>query len=98
MKTDYYKLRADAALALVVSEAMTRTGSGQSDVLRLGALRGVPEITTALTAGEHVPRIPEAELRRRINRLRLKVRLTPAGTDALCGQVAVRLSESAAGR
>jgi hypothetical protein len=83
MKTDYYKIRADADLALVVADAMARTGLGQSDVLRLGSLRGVPEITTALTAGEHVPRIPEAELRKRIRRLRLKARLTPAETDAL---------------
>ena len=83
MKTDDYKIRADAALALVVSEAMARTGLGQSDVLRLGSLRGVPEITIALAAGEHVPRIPEAELRKRIGRLRLKARLTPAETDTL---------------
>ena len=83
MKTEYYKIRADAALALVVSEAMARTGLGQSDVLRLGSLRGVPEITTALTAGEHGPRLPEAELRKRISRLRLKARLTPTETDRL---------------
>lgn len=83
MKTDYYKIRADPGLALVVSEAMARTGLGQSDVLRLGALRGVPEITMALTAGEHGPRLPEAELRKRISRLRLKARLTPAETETL---------------
>lgn len=59
----------DPGLALVVSEAMARTGLGQSDVLRLGALRGVPEITMALTAGEHGPRLPEAELRKRIDRV-----------------------------
>ncbi|MCX5682335.1 MAG: hypothetical protein NT049_01450 [Planctomycetota bacterium] len=83
MKTDYYKIRADAALALVVSDAMSRTGLGQSEVLRLGSLRGVPEITMALTGGEHAPRIPEAELRKRISRLRLKARLAPAETEAL---------------
>ncbi len=83
VKTDYYKIRADAALALVVSDAMSRTGLGQSDVLRLGSLRGVPDITIALTGGEYVPRISEAELRKRINRLRLRTRLTRAETDTV---------------
>jgi hypothetical protein len=55
VKTDYYRIRADATLALVVADALARTGLGQSDVLRLGAWRGVPKITIALTAGEHVP-------------------------------------------
>jgi hypothetical protein len=83
VKTDYYKIRADAALAMVVADAMARTGLGQSELLRLGSMRGVPEITVALAAGEHVPRIPEAELRKRISRLRLKARLTPSESNAL---------------
>ena len=41
MKNNYFKIRADAWLALVVAEAMEKTGLGQSDVLRLGSLRGV---------------------------------------------------------
>ena len=83
MKTEYFKIRADSALALVVADAMAKTGLGQSDVLRLGSLRGVPEVTTALATGEHVPRLPEEELRRRIARLRIKTRLSPAETESL---------------
>jgi hypothetical protein len=64
MKTNYFKIRADAPLALVVAEAMEKTGLGQSDVLRLGSLRGVPEITSALAGGTALPRLPEGELRR----------------------------------
>ena len=83
MKTNYFKIRADATLALVVAEAMEKTGLGQSDILRLGSLRGVPEITSALVGGATVPRLPEEELRRRIAALRFRTRLSPKETAAL---------------
>jgi hypothetical protein len=76
MKTNYFKIRADSTLALVVAEAMEKTGLGQSDILRLGSLRGVPEITSALVGRAAVPRLPEEELRRRIKALRFRTRLS----------------------
>src|SRR5208337_4852411 len=51
MKTNDFEIRADATLTLVVAEAMEKTGLGQSDILRLCSLRGVPEITSALVGG-----------------------------------------------
>ena len=83
MKTNYFKIRADATLALVVAEAMEKTGLGQSDILRLGSLRGVPEITSALVDGGTVPRLPEKELRRRIEALRFRIRLSPQESATL---------------
>ncbi|MGO8675816.1 MAG: hypothetical protein ACLQVX_08095 [Limisphaerales bacterium] len=83
MKTNYFKIRADAALALVVADAMEKTGLGQSDVLRLGSLRGVPEITSALVGGTAPPRLPEGELRRRIQALRFRTRLSPEESATL---------------
>jgi len=83
MKTNYFKIRADAALTLVVAEAMEKTGLGQSDILRLGSLRGVPEITSALTGGTSLPRLPEAELRRRIETLRFRNQLSAEESVAL---------------
>ena len=83
MKTNYFKIRADATLALVVAEAMEKTGLGQSDILRLGSLRGVPEITSALVGGTALPRLPEEELRRRIEALRFRTRLSPEESATL---------------
>ncbi len=83
MKTNYFKIRADASLTLVVAEAMEKTGLGQSDILRLGSLRGVPEIATALTGGTAIARLPEKELRRRIDALRFRTRLSPEECAAL---------------
>lgn len=83
MKTNYFKIRADATLTLVVAEAMEKTGLGQSDILRLGSLRGVPEITSALVAGTALPRLPEKELRRRIEGLRFRTRLSPEESATL---------------
>jgi hypothetical protein len=83
MKANYFKIRADAKLSLVVAEAMEKTGLGQGDILRLGSLRGVPEITAAL-AGETVPpRLPEPELRRRIEALRFRNGLPPEEAERL---------------
>jgi hypothetical protein len=83
MKTNYFKIRADAPLTLIVAEAMEKTGLGQSDILRLGSLRGVPEITSALTSGTALARLPEKELRRRIQALRFRNRLSPEKCAAL---------------
>ena len=83
MKTHYFKIRADATLALVVAEAMEKTGLGQSDILRLGSLRGVPEITSALVGETALPRLPEEELRRRIEALRFRIRLSPEESATL---------------
>ncbi len=77
MKANYFKIRADPRLSLVVAEAMEKTGLGQGDVLRLGSLRGVPEITAALLDDTVPPRLPERELRRRIEALRFRNRLAP---------------------
>ena len=83
MKAKYFKIRADATLAVVVAEAVQRTGLGQSDILRLGSLCGVPEITSALVGGTSMPRLPEEELRRRIEALRFRTRLSPEESAAL---------------
>jgi hypothetical protein len=77
MKTKYFKIQADPALALVVAEAMEKTGLGQSDILRRDSLRGVPEITSAMVAGTALTRLPEEELRRRVEALRFRTRLSP---------------------
>jgi hypothetical protein len=83
VKTHYFKIRADSTLALVVAEAMEKTGLGQSDILRLGSLRGVPEISSALMGGTAVTRLPEKELRRRIEALRFRTRLSPGESATL---------------
>jgi hypothetical protein len=82
MKTQFFKIRADDDLALIVQEAVARTGLGQSDIIRLGSLRGIPEVTAALALQNRGVRLPEAELQRRIAALTWRARLSPVQSRA----------------